>query len=86
MTLCLRKQQLEWRQIDDEIVALDTEDSVYLAARGSGALLWRLLGESTTRDRMVEALLEAYGIDATRAAEDVDGFLATLDARGLLTQ
>ena len=64
MTLCLRKEQLEWRDIGDEIVALDAEDSVYLAARGSGALLWRLLAESTTRNGLVEALVETYGIDA----------------------
>jgi hypothetical protein len=80
----LRTDDLDWREIDDEIVALDTRDSVYLAVQGSGALVWRLLAESTTRGRLVEALVERYGIDSTRATVDVDAFLATLNDRGLL--
>jgi hypothetical protein len=84
MTLCLRKDDLDWRAIDDEIVALDTKDAVYLAVKGSGALVWRLLAEPTTKHSLVEALVEKYGIDSTRATVDVDAFLATLNDRGLL--
>ncbi len=84
MTLCLRKQDLDWRDIDDEIVALDARGSVYLAVRGSGALLWRLLTDATTRDRLVEALVETYDVDEARAGDDVDEFLMTLSGRGLL--
>ena len=84
MTLCLREQDLDWREIADEIVALDAQGTVYLAVRGSGAILWRRLAESTTRDSLVQALVETYGIDAARAGDDVDEFLATLNERGLL--
>jgi len=84
MTLCLRKEDLDWRDIADEIVALDAQGAVYLAVQGSGAVLWRLLAESTTRDGLVEALVETYGIDATRAGDDVDEFLTTLNEQGLL--
>jgi hypothetical protein len=84
MTLRVRAQDLAWREINDEIVALDGKDSVYLALQGSGAVLWRLLANSTTRDGLVEALVDRYGIDATRATEDVDAFLASLNERGLL--
>ncbi len=84
MTLCLREQDLDWREIADEIVALDAQGTVYLAVRGSGAILWRRLAESTTRDGLVQALVETYGIDAARAGDDVDEFLATLNERGLL--
>lgn len=84
MTPCLREQDLDWRQIDDEIVALDKQGAVYLAAQGSGTLLWRLLAETTTRDKLVAALVETYGIDPARGGSDVDEFLATLNERGLL--
>jgi hypothetical protein len=84
MTLCLREQDLDWREIDDEIVVLDVRDAMYLAVRGSGAVLWRLLANTTTRDGLVDALVETYDIDETRAAGDVDEFLATLNERGLL--
>jgi len=84
MTLSLREQDLDWREIEDEIVALDTQGAVYLAVHGSGAVLWRLLADCTTRDGLVTALVDTYDIDATRAGDDVDEFLATLSERGLL--
>jgi hypothetical protein len=84
MTLCLRKEDLDWREIDDEIVALDGREAVYLAVQGSGTLVWRLLADSATREHIVEALVETYDIDPTRAAADVDVFIAALNDRGLL--
>jgi hypothetical protein len=85
MSLCLRNHDLDWREIDDEIVALDVLGSVYLSVRGPSALVWRLLAGSTSRDTLIETLTEAYGIDAGVAAADVDRFIADLDARGLLS-
>lgn len=84
VALCLRGHDLDWREIDSEIVALDGRDARYLAVRGSGALLWRMLAESSTRDGLVAALVETYGIDAERAAGDVDAFLTTLTEHQLL--
>lgn len=84
MPLCLRDQNLDWREIDDDIVVLDGQDAIYLAVRGSGPLLWRMLADSTTRERLVDALVETYDIGESRAADDVDEFIATLSERGLL--
>jgi hypothetical protein len=84
-TLWLRKHDLDWREIDDEVVALDGKGAAYLAVKGSGAVLWRLLAGSTTREGLVDALVETYGIDAKRAAADIDEFLATLYEQGLLS-
>ena len=84
MTLSLREQDLDWRDIDHEIVALDVQGAAYLAVQGSGAVLWRLLANSTTRENLVETLVETYGIDPATAGGDVDEFLATLSDRGLL--
>jgi hypothetical protein len=82
--VCLRGHDLDWREIHDEIVALDGRNAVYLALEGSGALLWRLLAESTTRHGLVQALITTSGIDAPCAAADVDEFLSTLNEHGLL--
>ena len=84
-TVRLRELELDWREIDDEVVALDGKGAVYLAVKGSGAVLWRLLAGSTTREGLVDALVETYGIDGKRAAADVDEFLATLHEQGLLS-
>lgn len=82
--LHLRTTSLEWREIGDEIVALDHDAGVYLATRGSGAVLWRALTQPTTRGSLVDALVISYGIDPAGAATDVDEFLEALAARNLL--
>jgi hypothetical protein len=82
--LTLRTDELHWREVDDEIVALEGRDSTYLAANSSGGLLWRMLARGATRDELAAALVEAYGVDAAPAAADVDRFVEQLRAAGLL--
>lgn len=84
MTLRLRTDDLEWREIDSDIVILDGREATYLTLNGSGALLWRRLATTATRDELVGALLEAYDVDQPKAAADTDAFLAALSAQGLL--
>lgn len=82
--LRLRMNDLQWREVDDEIVALEGQRSRYLAANGSGALLWRMLAQGATRDELAAALMEAYGIEAEVAAADTDRFVEQLRSEGLL--
>lgn len=82
--LRLRPERLDWVDVEDEIVALDTERSVYLAPNPSGAVLWRMLIEGTTRQEMVTSLVSAFGITSDRAHQDVDAFVERLEALGLL--
>lgn len=82
--LRLDESVVTWREVDGEFVALDMPGSLYLAARDSAALLWRELAGGTTRARLVELLVERYGIDATRAGGDVDAYLADLSEHGYL--
>jgi hypothetical protein len=71
----LKPRSLEWREIDGELVALEAERSLYLAANPAATLLWRRLAEGATREQLRDALVETYGIDAGLASRDVDGFL-----------
>jgi hypothetical protein len=82
--LRLRDADVHWREIDGEVIALETGGSTYVAANGSGTLLWRALAAGTTRDALVDELLAAYGIDRARAEADTDRFLAQLREQGLL--
>ena len=82
--LKLREEGLTWREIDDEVVALDVETATYLSANASGRLLWRSLSEGATREELVSSLVEEFEIDADRAGADVDAFLGELSKRGLL--
>jgi hypothetical protein len=82
--LRLRRSSLQWLDADGEIVALDEETLVYLSANESGAVLWEALAGGTTRDALVDALVDRFGIDNEQAARDVDTFLAELERRNLL--
>jgi len=82
--LTLRTDDLSWREIDDEIVALEGRRSMYLAANSSGGLLWRMLARGTTRDELAAALAGAYGLDAAAAGADTDRFLEQMRTAGLL--
>jgi hypothetical protein len=82
--LRLRDEKLEWREIDEEIVALDGRTSEYVAVNRSGAALWPLLVAGATRGALVEQLTDAFDVDRATAERDLDAFLAVLSERDLL--
>ena len=83
-TLRLADAKLDWRAVEGEILALDTASAEYLSVNRTGALLWQELATGSSRDELVNRLVAETGIDAERAAHDVDAFLEQLDAQGLL--
>jgi Coenzyme PQQ synthesis protein D (PqqD) len=80
----LRPKGLTWREVDHEVVVLDLDDSMYFSVNTSGAELWHLLVDGAPRSRLVDSIVDAYGIDSSRAEEDVDAFIAALGTHGLL--
>jgi hypothetical protein len=85
-TLRLRADDLTWRAIDGEVVAVDIASSVYLGANPAGALLWSMLAAGSCRDELASKLVETFGIDRARAESDVATFVQTLSARNLLEE
>jgi len=84
--LRLRTDELSWREIDGEIVAVDVAGSAYLSANSSGALLWQMLAAGTTRGALALRLVETFGIPRERADADVAAFLEHLVVRNLLEE
>jgi Coenzyme PQQ synthesis protein D (PqqD) len=84
--LRLRPETLVWREIDNELVAVDMASSTYLSANRSGALLWQMLATGTTHAELVKGLVDHFGISFDRAASDVDAFLHGLESRELLVK
>jgi hypothetical protein len=82
--LRLRDLDLVWRAVDGEVVALDLNESEYLAVNASGRILWEALGRGATRAGLVRCLLDEYELSAGAAERDTDAFLAELQRRGLL--
>jgi hypothetical protein len=84
--LRLRADNVQWREVDGEVIALDQQASLYLAGNPTATLLWRALAAGATRGDLISILAETFGIDTVRAGEDVDAFLADLKSRDLLTE
>jgi hypothetical protein len=84
--LRLRPDALVWREIDEELVAVDIAASTYLSANQTGALLWQMLARGTTRVDLVRELVDRFGISAERAGTDVDAFVQDLRKRELLAE
>lgn len=83
-TFQLRDEELEWREVEGEIVALDLRESTYLSVNKTGTALWPHLTAGASRDELVAVLASRYGVDTEAAARDVDAFLHTLEEKGLL--
>lgn len=75
---------IDWREIDGEVVVLDRRQGRYLAVNPSGAVLWPALVEGATEDSLVDRLSERYAVDHERARSDVRAFLGWLTGHGLL--
>ena len=83
--LRLRSDLVEWRAVEDEIVALTLADDRYLGANRTGALLWTRLAEGATLPALVETLTAA-GAPEGHATVDTNTFLEALRQRGLLQE
>jgi hypothetical protein len=80
----LRVEDLHWREIDGEVIALEARGSTYVAANGAGTLIWNALAAGTTPEALADELMRVYGIDRERATADIEHFLAQLADQGLL--
>lgn len=82
--LRIRSGAIEWRKFEEEVVAVDTRKSVYMAVNRSGSVLWPALLDGATKDELADLLVERYDVDRGAAVEDVDAFVRALDEQDLL--
>lgn len=80
----LRDTDLDWREVEGELVALDLRESRYLAVNQTGKQLWSALVDGATRVELVDRLVDAFEIERSQAEADTDAFLGDLESRGLL--
>ncbi len=79
------RPRVQWHEHDGQVVILDS-GMRRLALNPTAALLWRLLVAGADRRRLVDELVEDFGIDEFTANRDVAGFLSGLHSRGLLAE
>ncbi len=82
------KAGYKMRTIDGEHLVVATGDAADLGAmitvNDTGAFLWNLLTEDTTREALLAALLAEYEVDEATAAVDLDAFLDAIAQKGIL--
>ena len=84
--LRLRLNDLEWREIEGEIVILDLKSSSYMAINNTGRVIWKALTSGATRAQLVAELIGAFSIHEEVAERDVDEFLESLEEAHLLNE
>lgn len=75
---------IAWRRVENEIVALDLNTSVYYSFNETGARIWELLAESSPLDEAVRKVLDEFDVDAKDLEKDVTDFVAELRKEQLL--
>jgi coenzyme PQQ synthesis protein D (PqqD) len=85
-TLRLRDTDLEWREVEGEVVALDLRSSNYVAINQSGAKLWEALASGATREQLIDILVAEFAIARELAGSDTDAFVQMLAEQGMLLE
>jgi Coenzyme PQQ synthesis protein D (PqqD) len=85
-TLRLRSEELEWRDVEGEVVALDLRTSAYLAVNESGAKLWSALASGASRDELIDLLVRTFELPREQATTDVDAFIEMLARQDMLVE
>jgi hypothetical protein len=82
--LRLRRDDLSWRELDDELIVLDLTKSKYLMVNDTGAVIWHRLADGATEAELVQAVVDAFEVEPAQAEADVRSFVETLEGRGLV--
>jgi hypothetical protein len=78
------REEIVWREIDDEVVVLDLEGSAYFTVSRSGRTLWPLVVGGTSVEELAGQLVEQFSLEREVAERDVRSFLDSLLQEGLL--
>lgn len=80
----IRTNDLTWREVEGEIIALDLLTSTYFTTNRTGTVLWHALVDGATVPQLVQRLVESFGITEDVASADTDAFLKLVRGNGLL--
>ncbi|WP_066655967.1 MULTISPECIES: PqqD family protein [unclassified Sphingomonas] len=72
-------------EVEGETILLDTDSDKAFGLDPVAAYIWSLLqGAGKTRAQLIDAITQAYDVDAERAARDLDTLLDSLTGRKLV--
>ncbi len=72
--------------VDDEVVVMHLDSGDFFSLKDSAKTIWEHIDGARSRETLIAALAEDYGIAAEQIAPDVDDFLGRLCDAGLLAR
>lgn len=78
------RRDVTWQEAEDEVLAVDPSFKNYASTNATGSVLWKALVAGASHEDLVQRLIDEFGIDRSRAASDVDAFVAELETNGFL--
>lgn len=73
-------------QVPDGVAILNTKTSRYYTLNSVGEFIWNTLRAGSSRERIIEQIIETYDVDCERAEADANDLLTTLLEAGLITK
>ena len=73
-----------WRKIEDEVIILNLQNSIYYSLNDTGAAVWAKLGEGTSADEIAAEISREYGAPLPTVRADVEEIIANLRKEKLL--
>jgi hypothetical protein len=77
-------KKLAWRRVDDEIVILNLETSVYFSLDGIGSEIWEMIHQKKSEQEIVESLVKKYSSTEDIIRKDVQNLIKQLKKEKLL--
>ena len=71
-------------RVEDEIVVMSLADGDFFSMRDSARTIWELIDGTRTREDIISAVVANYATRCELVKDEVDAFIAELDAAGLL--
>jgi hypothetical protein len=72
------------KKLDDQEVILHLKSGTYFGLNPTGTFLFGILKKGSSKDALVQALIEEYAITKNEAQADVETFLNTLRKHQLI--
>lgn len=78
-------EDVVFRDIAGEAVLLNLATGTYFGLDAVGTRIWALIAEHGATDKVMEAMLAEYEVDAERLRQDLDALIRQLAEKGLVT-
>jgi len=78
-----RADRAHWRELDDHVVILDVDSSVYSTLNPVGSLIWNEADGKRSVSDLAEVVVDAFAVEPDVAIDDTRQFVASMVAEGL---